>query len=151
MTEMTLSEADEAKWKKFQDGITALTSEVFDTEADQPAVVVGVQFGDMGKEEGLPNVLVSSNLPICLVLDALEDMLDFAADRHSAFHKNGGDENQVAVPLDAANVPDEILDKIREMFPDIDMDRVKFSEIADIKDLTADLQAEPETEEPERP
>lgn len=146
-----LSPADHDKWHRFLDGITALTNEVFDVEIDKPAVVVGVQFGDMGGEEDLPNVLVSANLPICLVLDALEDMLDFAHAQHKAFHDNGGDEDRVTVPIDAENVPDSILDKIREMYPDIDLSQIKFMQVTDINDLTADLQAEPETEEPQRP
>lgn len=145
----SLSADDHEKFHRFIDKVQAAMEEVFDIENDQPVVVIGAQFGDMGKEEGLPSVLVSANLPPCLVSDAIKEMFEFSEAQHAAYH--GGHEvlgdNYVTQQMDLANVPEEVIAELKKMFgDDLDLSQVVFTEAVDISDLTdAD-----ETEEPER-
>lgn len=130
------------KFHRFIDGVNALVDEVFDAEADHPAIVVGVQFGDMGRpdNEG-PTCLVTSNLPVCITPGAVQDMLDFANSAHDEHHGMPvtSGEGVLKEPLTADQVPEEIRQKAIEWAESMGFsaDDITFVEVADVSDLDA--------------
>jgi hypothetical protein len=98
----------ETKSRAFMERVEAIVAEVFDVEADQPIVVVGLQFGEMGRDDSaLPTCVVASNLPLCAVGGAIHDMHDEVAMQHEAMHgvQDGSDGFMLT---DLADAPDEV-------------------------------------------
>lgn len=139
-----LSEADHERWHRFIDGVNAVVNDLWtEGEAGQPVIVVGAQFGDIGKAEDQPTCLVTSNLPVCITPSAIEDMLDFAQGAHEDYHgQRLSGENFVAEPLGMDAVPEEYRERITEAVRrmGIDPETIQFVGIGDTSDMD-DLEA----------
>ena len=152
-----LSEEQHAKWHEFIDRVNAVVDDVF-TEEDHPAIVLGVQWGDMGRgENNLPVCLTTSNLPACVTPDAVRDMLAFSEAAHEEFHglpvESG--EGVLKQPMDPDNVPEEIRQQAIEWAESMgySAEDITFVEVADTSDLDQlplfDPEAEQESKEQE--
>lgn len=95
----------ESKATAFKERVEAAATEVFGEE-ETAVVVFGIQFGDMGKQPGLPVCIVGSNLPICLVGEAIHDMHDEVVSQHAAYHAEQDGASAYMV-TDAADVSEE--------------------------------------------
>lgn len=153
----TLPEAEHEKFHRLLAGVNAVISEVFDLEADHPAIVLGVQWGEMGnKESEWPDCAVTSNLPSCLIGQALEDMADFAEAQHDEFHAmnkaqlieaaqnavgSHEDANTVSEEVSFDSLPDKAKEVVRAFMDELGIseDNVEFEvhSVADMSDLAA--------------
>lgn len=125
------------KAQDFMSRAEAALAEVF-AEEDNPVLVVGLQFGEMGTDESIPNCMIASNLPICLVGEALEDMEAEAARQHSAFH--GEDGEQPYMDTDAADVPEELREFAAKLADDlgVPVENIRYRAAVDTADLSSD-------------
>lgn len=103
----------QAQWHKFVDEVNNAVEACFDVDADHPIIVLGAQWGSMGKADSdLPDCVVTSNLPVCLVPDALLDMMTRANadhDEHHGLNIETDDEGMpLGFPMDADSVPDSV-------------------------------------------
>lgn len=135
-----LTEEMHEKWHTLIERVNEAVESVFDFDADHPAIVLGVQWGDMGKDDNdLPTCVVTSNLPVCITPSAIEDMLSFAKAAHEEHHGMPvHDEERVIredIPLD--RVPEEIRQQAIEWAESLGFtaEDVRFTEVADIGDL----------------
>lgn len=129
----------QSKAQAFMDRVEAAIGEVFDIadDGDRPVVVIGLQFGDMGKDgSNLPTCVVSSNLPICLVGEAIHDMHDEAILQHDAYHAESGD-NPLMV-TDPADVPEEVRDFAATLAETlgVPVENIQFRSSVDTTDLS---------------
>ena len=102
--------------EKFRALCEALNTEVeriWGEEAKLPSVVIGMQYGNMGLDENLPDCLVSSSLPVCAVEDALADMMDFAHAAHLAYHGETEDEDEEPEGSIQTRTLDEVPEEVR--------------------------------------
>lgn len=127
----TLPEAEHQQWHQFIEGINRVVAEVFGET--QIAVVIGAQWGGMGAPDSpLPNCVVTSNLPACLVPEALSDMVEFAESAHDDYHgivreEVSGDAVPQAVRDEAARVAESL---------GLDASAVKFIVVDETGDLS---------------
>lgn len=120
------------KWHAFIEDFSALLAVHF-TEEDDPAIVMGAQWGDMGSEEWEHvDCALTSNLPICGVPFALEEMREEAERFHREHHAR-----TLTEPVSPDSVPEEvraIAMQIAEQLG-IDASDMQFVTTADISDL----------------
>lgn len=136
----TIPQEMHEKWHKFVDEVNAAVEACFDVDADHPVIVLGAQWGEMGKaDSGLPVCVVTSNLPVCLVPEALTDMLDRAEADHAAHHGTALDENGMpqGFPMDATEVPEAVKAAalaLAEKFG-LTPEQIKYVQVPDTSDL----------------
>lgn len=134
-------------WHRFIEKVNDAAVEVFGTSDSALALVIGVQFGDFKwGENGNPECLLTSNLPLCLIPDACNDMVSEAVRLHEEQHGDGMQADgsiRQRVGLDA--IPEEAREEVERFMAEhgISAEEVAFVQIVDASDL-ADL---PETTE----
>ena len=122
------------KWHAFIDVVNEAVEHIFDLDNDHPAIVLGVQFGEMGMNDDLPVTVVTSNLPVCIVPGAIKDMLVSAEEAHSEVHENG---STITAEMNPDAVPEDIRAKAEEYAQSLGLDvsQIKYVEVADTSDL----------------
>lgn len=140
----TLPEAEHDRWHQFIDGVNRIVAEVFgETEA---AIVIGAQWGGMGAPDSpLPDCVVTSNLPACLVPQALADMVEFAESAHDDFH------GVVREEVSAAAVPQAVRDEAVRVAESMGLsaENVRFIVVDETGDLSDEAIAQLELPFPE--
>jgi len=127
----TLPEEVHDQWHQFIEGVNRVVAEVF--AEDQVAVVIGAQWGGMGAPDStLPDCVVTSNLPACLVPDALADMQAFAESAHDDYH------GIVREEVSADAVPQEVRDEAVRFAESVGLsaENVKFIVVDETGDLS---------------
>lgn len=150
----TLPEEMLTKWETFIAGLNALVEETF-TNEENPGIVVGAQWGEMGGGNGLPAVVVTSNIPVCITPDAIHDMLLYAEQAHNRYH--GGEGDSPMEPMTAEEIealPEEVLAEARTIAEQFGLDVtqigfVKAVDLADLDDPASALNI-PEVRDPEQ-
>lgn len=107
------------KWEAFLEDLGIIATKHFG-EDDRAHVVLGAQWGDMGKDDtgDLLPCIVTSDLDICLVGQALGDMVEYVHKEHRLYHGESVDDDEdppiseviVSVPSGQteADVPAEV-------------------------------------------
>lgn len=134
----TLPEEMNTKWETFIAGLNSLVAETF-TEEEHPGIVVGAQWGQMGDaDSGLPVVVVTSNIPVCVIPDAIHDMLHYSEQAHNRYH--GGSGETPMEPMSEAEIealPEEVLSEARALAEQfgLDVSQIGFVKAVDMGDL----------------
>lgn len=133
----TLPEAYAERWTTFIEGLNRLVDETF-TNEENPGIVIGAQWGEMGSGNGLPSVVVTANLPTCIVPDAVNDMLHYAEQAHNRYH--GGEGETPMAPMtdeEIAEIPEEVLAEAKALAETfgIDVSQIGFVKPVDLSDL----------------
>lgn len=127
-----------AKWETFVAGLNTLVEGIFTAE-ENPGIVVGAQWGDMGDgNNGLPAVVVTTNIPVCVAPDAIHDMLHYAEMAHNRYH--GGEGESPMAPMTEAEIaalPEEVLAQARAVAEQYGMDfsQIGFVKVVEMDDL----------------
>lgn len=142
---MNIPDEEHEKFHSLLDRFNTALAEVYGTDPEtMPSIVLGVQ--PRGMEDGC---LVTSNIPVCLVPDAIVDMHTEAIRQHEEVHGDGvsedGSQVRQRVSLDA--VPEEIRQRAIEYAQElgIPVEEIAYVEMVNV----SDLRGLPETEEHE--
>lgn len=130
-----LGAEDLALWQQFVDGLTELTNNVF-SEHGGATIVVGAQFSQMGQDESQPRCLVTGNIPVCAVGQALADMVDETERQHRRAHgldEDGPVEERVSLDQVPEEVRQQVLDLISNL--GVNPDQVTILRAVDTSDL----------------
>lgn len=137
----TIPEEMHQKWHDFIDAVNAAMDAVFNVEEEHPVIVLGAQWGEMGHaDSGLPVCVVTSNLPVCLVGQALEDMMEQAEADHDRHHGGLGlreDGTPAGFDVSADEVPEAVREAAYRIAEEMGLgrDAVVFRATPDIRDL----------------
>lgn len=129
-----MDETTHEQFHRLLEGLNGVLAEVYGEE-NLPAIVVGVQHQGDGEHE----CLVTSNLPVCLVPDAIVDMHAESIRQHDRVHGDGvsedGSEVRQRVSLD--NVPPEVRERALQLAQELGIspEEIAYVEVADISDL----------------
>jgi hypothetical protein len=87
---------------------------------------------------GLPIVVVTTNIPVCVAPDAIHDMLHYAEQAHNRYH--GGEGDTPMEPMSEAEIealPEEVLSEARALAEQfgLDVTQIGFVKAVDLSDL----------------
>lgn len=113
------------------DGINRVLAEVFGD--DLPAIVVGLQPRGYEPQGDDPTCLVTSNLPVCLIPDAVADMHGEALRLHDEAH------GVVREEVTFDSLPADVQEQLRQVAEEseVPLDSMRFVQVADASDLLA--------------
>lgn len=134
----TLPEEMHERWHTFVERINEVAHDVFG-EDDDLFLVLGAQWNGISwGEDGNPECLLTSNLPLCLIADAIEDMHAEAVRLHESIHGDGmKPDGTVTQRVSLDNVPEEVREAALAFAAEhgIPPEDVAFVEVADASDL----------------
>lgn len=134
----------EQKFGAFVDRMNEAMHDIF-SEEDHPTVILGLQFGEMGKPDNdLPPCAVTSNLPECLVPEAIEDMMEVAEYLHAQAHGVTVEELRARESMpsmkvsDLSQVPEEIREQMTALAERLGIDpaNIEYHETVSTDDLS---------------